>query len=131
MPDKILFLCPHHAAKSVIAVAYFNQLAHQHGLDSIADSAGTEPDEHVSPIVVAMLKQEGMDVSTHRPRRVTSEELVESARVISMGCAPEDLDIAPERVELWPDVPMVSQNPQAARDAIRGRVETLIAQLRG
>lgn len=130
MSSKILFLCPHHAAKSVIAAAYFSRLAQQHLLPFTADSAGTEPDEAVSPKVVEMLLAEGIDVSGHIPRRVTQHELMQAQRVISMGCTAEELNIAPERVEQWSDVPMVSQDLYGARDAIRIHVETLVAQLR-
>src|SRR5687767_1728452 len=107
MTSTILFLCPHHAAKSVIAQAYFNRLAQQKNLPFAADSAGTEPDDNVSPAVANMLLAEGMDVRDHQPRRVTAAELDQAARVISIGCALADLEIAPERVESW-DVPMVS-----------------------
>ena len=67
MTNTILFLCPHHAAKSVIAQAYFNRLAQQHDLPFVADSAGTEPDVQISPQVAEMLLAEGMDVHDHQP----------------------------------------------------------------
>src|SRR5262249_28852771 len=117
MSASILFLCPHHAAKSVIAEAYFNKLAPQSGLTISADSAGTEPDKMVSPTVVAMLSREGINVSRHRPRRVTAEELLAAQRIISMGCPIEELGVAAERVEQWNDLPNVSQNPDGARTA--------------
>jgi arsenate reductase (thioredoxin) len=129
MSNTILFLCPHHAAKSVIAAAYFNQIADQLGLALKADSAGTEPDDVVSPVVVAMLSREGIDVSQHQPRLVTAEELATAQRIISMGCLNETLAVAPERIEQWNDLPMVSQDPDGARIAIRTRVEQLITEL--
>lgn len=129
MTETILFLCPHHAAKSVIAAAYFDRLARQRGLPFVADSAGTEPAEAVMPSVTDLLRGEGIDVSGQQPRRVTRAELHQAARVISMGCALGDLDIAPERVEAWDDVPMVSQDLPAARAAILRHVEALAAEL--
>lgn len=127
--EKVLFLCPHNAAKSVFAVAYFNQMAQAAGLSWVADSAGTEPDEKVSPLVATLLSAEGFDVSQHQPRTVTQEELQTSGRVISIGCTPQELGAAANRVEYWDDVPMVSQNPEGARDAIRRHVEQLVAEL--
>jgi arsenate reductase (thioredoxin) len=131
MTQKILFLCPHNAAKSVIAAAYFNRLAAAKHLPWTADSAGTEPSEAVSPVVVAMLAGEQLDVSQHQPRRFTEVELQSASRVISSGCTAEELGLPPERVELWNDVPMVSQQPEAARDAIRAHVEALVKTLNG
>jgi arsenate reductase (thioredoxin) len=131
MPDTVLFLCPHNAAKSVLAEAYFNQMAQKAGLPFIAESAGTEPSEAVSPVVAAMLATEGIDVSQRRPRRVTAGELNAAALIVAMGCTPEELQIAPERVEVWADIPTVSQEPKRAQSAIRQHVERLIADLRG
>lgn len=128
MKQAILFLCPHNAAKSVIAAAYFNQLAQENGSSFIGDSAGTEPSESVSPVVVKMLSSEGIDVSGYKPRHVTQDELQTSARIVSIGCMPEELRAA-AHVEYWDDVPMVSQNPEGAREAIRARVRHLIAEL--
>ena len=129
MNNKILFLCPHNAAKSVIAVAYFNKLAQQLGLPFVADSAGTEPSDAVSPVVVSMLAAEGFDVSHCTPRMVTQEDLQSAGRIISMGCTPEELQFASERIEIWQDVPMVSQQPEEAHETIRVRVGQLVAEL--
>ncbi len=129
MTSTILFLCPHHAAKSVMAAAYFNRVAEQSHLDLRATSAGTDPDEVVSPAVVNLLREEGFDVSRQQPRRVTAAELADAHRIISMGCALSDLEVAPERVEQWDDIPLVSQNILVARDVIRAYVERLVVQL--
>ena len=130
MADRILFLCPHNAAKGVIAAAYFNHFAQQSELPLTADSAGTEPSEVVAPNVVTMLNHEGIDVSQHQPRRVNTDELAVAKRIISMGCTAEELGIEAERIEQWSDIPMVSKDPNGAREAIRAHVERLIAELR-
>lgn len=129
MTPTILFVCPHHAAKSIIAEAYFNRLAQQRQIAFVADSAGTEPGTAVSPVVAKMLLSEGIDVSGRRPRRVTKDDLMAAYRIVSMGCTPEELGTAPERVEQWPDVPMVSQGLYAVRESIRVHVEMLVAEL--
>jgi protein-tyrosine-phosphatase len=128
MKQTILFLCPHNAAKSVIAAAYFNTLAQEVGLTYIGDSAGTEPSEKVSPVVAEMLSSEGIDVSAYQPRLVMPGELQTAFRIISIGCTPDEL-VTADRVEYWDDVPMVSQNPEGARDSIRTHVRELIGEL--
>jgi protein-tyrosine-phosphatase len=130
MPTTILFLCPNGAANSVIAAAYFNQLARQGGLSIKADFAGMEPDEAVLPVVVAMLRREKIDVSQHQPRSVCAEELKTARRVVTMGCSPEMLGIPCERVEEWNDIPIFCQHPEAARIMIRVLVEHLITKIR-
>lgn len=130
MKRTVLFLCPHAAAKSVIAVAVFQQLAESYGLDMQAIAAGTEPDEQVSPVAVELLRAAGQDVSRHQPRRVTAEELLTAERVISMGCDLSAMLVSEIPLICWDDVPAVSAQPQAAYAEIRARVERLVYELR-
>src|SRR5215208_269748 len=130
MSDQIVFLCPHGAAKSVIAAAYCQQLADRQNVALRATAAGTEPDAEVSPAVLELLRMEGIDIADQRPQRVTPEELVAAARIISLGCDLGDLQTAGLVVEHWDDVPPPSQNLLLARDQIRIHVEQLVATLR-
>jgi arsenate reductase len=125
----VLFLCPHNAAKSLLAAAYFDRLAQQRGLPYRADSAGTEPEAAPAPTVVDALRAEGVDVSGHRPRSVKERDLARSHRVVSMGCDLTGVASASVRVEQWDDVPPVSQNLDAAYTIIRSRVEELVSEL--
>ena len=125
----ILFLCPHNAAKSVLAAAYFDQLARERGLDYRAASAGTSPDAAPSPAVVAMLRDEGIDVSGYRPRHLTAEDLSNAHRVISLGCDLDDPVGRNARVDRWDDVPPASQDLGASRAAIWRHLDALINEL--
>ena len=125
----ILFLCPHNAAKSVLAAAYFDQLVRERGLDYRAASAGTSPEAAPSPAVVAMLRDEGIDVAGHRPRRLTTEDLTSAHRVISLGCDLDDLAEGNARVDRWDDVPPASQDLGASRAAIKRHLDALVNEL--
>ncbi len=125
----ILFLCPHNAAKSVLAAAYFEQLARERGLDYRAASAGTSPVAAPSPAVVAMLREEGIDIAGHRPRRLTTADLTNAFRVISLGCDLDDLDGGNTRVDRWDDVPPASQDLGASRAAIKRHLDELVYEL--
>ncbi|MGI9334807.1 MAG: low molecular weight phosphatase family protein [Gammaproteobacteria bacterium] len=129
MPRTILFLCPHHAAKSVLAVAHCTRLIERHGLDFDVDSGGTEPDAHVIPSVVALLREQGIDVSSQRPRRVSREQLEGAWRIISFGCGDADLSAAAVPVEQWLDVPLASEDVYASWEVIRAKVDALIEEL--
>jgi len=65
----VLFMCPHGAAKSVLASAYFQREAKARGLNVVVASAGTHPDAQVSPAVASHLKQNGYEVPIATPRR--------------------------------------------------------------
>jgi arsenate reductase (thioredoxin) len=130
MSERIVFVCPHGAAKSVLAAAYCQQLADQRGVPLHATSAGTEPDAEVSPAVLALLRAEGIDVAGLRPRRVTSEELAMARRIISLGCDLSELARPGMLIEHWDDVPPPSQDLPGARDRIRDHVEQLVVALK-
>ena len=58
-PPTVLFLCPHGAASSVLASAYFQRLAKERGLNVRVESAGTDTDPDVAPAVVSHLRAQG------------------------------------------------------------------------
>jgi arsenate reductase (thioredoxin) len=129
MRQTVLFLCPHGAAKSVLAAAYFQRLVDERGLNMQATAAGTEPSQEVSPAVVALLYAEGLDGAQYQPRAVTKSDLELAVRVVSLGCSVNDLPAVPTMLEHWDDVPLPSQDLDLARDTIRSHVETLVRQL--
>ena len=57
--NEILFICPHGAARSPIAAAYFNKLAKEKNLNYHAIFRGTEPDETLSTRTIEGLTSEG------------------------------------------------------------------------
>ena len=128
--QKVLFVCLHGAAKSVLAAADFERLAKERRLPIAAESAGTEPDPEIAPKVLAALKAEGVDLTGQKPRLVTREMAAGATRVIAFGCAlgaaaPEGGPEGP-KVEQWEDVPNVSDGLPAARAAIGERLERLL-----
>ena len=128
--QKVLFVCLHGAAKSVLAVADFERMAQARGLRVTAESAGTEPDPEIAPAVAAVLKAEGVDLAGRRPRLVTREIAGSASRVIAFGC---DLGAAAPpgaKIEQWKDVPAVSDGLPAARTVIRTHVERLLDEWR-
>ena len=125
---KILFLCPHNAAKSALAAAYAKTLVNQRELEILIDTAGTEPDARVAPAVSSFLKQEGMEEAT-TPRKVTPKDIASASHIISMGCDLNDLPLQGKSVEQWDDVPPVSVNLTASWQVIRLRVASLLASI--
>ena len=80
---RVLFVCLHNAGRSQMSKALFERAA---GGRHEADSAGTEPAEHVHPEVVEVMREVGVDLSGRTPQKL-SDELAEWADVIvTMGC---------------------------------------------
>lgn len=123
---RVVFVCLHGAAKSVVAAAHFRRLAADRGLSVSAVAAGTEPDPELAPGAVKGLAAEGLTAAPARPRPVTLYDLSSAARVVSFGC---DLGMSPARpADQW-DVPAVSEGYAGARDQIVAKVERLLSDL--
>ena len=123
---RVLFVCLHGAAKSVVGAAHFRRLATQRGLAIDAVAAGTEPDAELAPGAVKGLAADGLTPTPGRPRPVTIYDLQSAARVVSFGC--EVVPARGQRVDQW-DVPAVSDGYAAARERIVAHVERLVAEL--
>ena len=126
--SRVLFVCLHGAAKSVVGAAHFRRLAAERGLPIGAAAAGTEPDQELAPGAVKGLAGDGLAPAPARPRPITLYDLASATRIVSFGC-----DVAPprgQRIEQW-DVPAVSDGYAAARDRIVANVERLVAELAG
>ncbi len=63
---RILFVCTHNSARSQMAEGLMNAL---HGDRYMAESAGTEPSE-VNPYAITVMREMGVDMSTHRSKSV-------------------------------------------------------------
>ena len=128
--ERVLFVCLHGAAKSVLAAADFERMARARGLTVTAEPAGTEPDPEIAPTVAAALRAEGMEMAGQRPRLVTREMAAGASRIVAFGC---DLGAAAPpgaKIEQWADVPAVSAGLPAARAAIRAHLERLLDEWR-
>ena len=127
-PVKVLFVCLHGAAKSVVAAEYLGRLARAAGHDVDAAAAGLEPDGAIPEPVVRALADDGFDVTGRTPRRVTETDIADADVVISLGCSLETAS-APSQLISWEDIPAVSDGYAAARDAIIGRLRTFLADM--
>jgi arsenate reductase len=125
----VLFMCPHGAAKSVLASAYFQKLASERGLNVRVTSAGTEPDPEVAPAVAAHLKKQGYVVPIASPRKASKDDVATADVVVSIGCDLSGLPAPKGKLVRWDDVPSPSQDFTGADEAIRKRVVALIEEL--
>ena len=127
---SILFVCTHGGAKSVMAAAYFNQLAEERGLDVVAVAAAAEEPYDAVPTPVAdHLQREGFDVRAFKPHRIGPGEIGTAARIIAIDCQVPEAGSAGV-IERWDDVPQASEDLEGSAAAIRRHVEALAEELR-
>ena len=125
MTPKVLFVCQHGSAKSVVAAHHLHELAASRGVAMECVSAGIDPDDTIPPHVVAGLTADGLDVDGTKPRLLTSALVDGATYVVSFAG-----DVTPhgptKHVTTWDDIPAVSDGYAAARDAIVARLQPLL-----
>jgi len=124
----VLFICPHGAAKSVMASAYFQKLAKERGLNVRVDAAGTEPEPQLSKAVVAHLQKNGYAIPIEKPRAATAADMKTADIVIAMGCDLSKLPAPKGTLKNW-NVPDFSANFDAAEQSIREQVTQLVDEI--
>lgn len=69
MADKtrVLFICAHNSGRSQIAAAYLKKLG---GGNFEVESAGLDPANEINPLVVEVMKEEGIDISKNKTQSV-------------------------------------------------------------
>jgi hypothetical protein len=126
---KVVFVCEHGAAKSVIAAAHMRRLAAEKGLNLEVISRGSTPDPEIPAAVIGGLKKDGIDFTPFKPVQVTRADLAGAAVVISFG---PDLSLLTDgkiKVQDWSATPTVSGNYDAARTYIVARLQELLDTL--
>ena len=109
-----------------MAEAFFNHYA---AGKAGALSAGTQPASHVDQTVAKAMREIGIDISSLRPKALTSEILDSANMVITMGCGAEGVcpaTMAP--TEDWQLEDPEGQPIEKVRD-IRDEVEAKVKRL--
>ena len=124
-----LFVCLHNAGRSQMSQAFFEQAADGR---HTAASAGTAPTDHVHPEVVAVMREQGIDLSERHPQLLTQQLAEQADVIVTMGCGDQCPYIPGKRYIDW-DLPDPKDKPlqhvRATRDEIRRRVKELVSEL--
>ena len=113
---RILVICTANICRSPMTEALLRAAAETRGLDVSVDSAGfVTQDEEATPVVVDIMGERGLDISSHRSRKVTAE-IVNTA----------DLIVAMERRHVR-DLALLANDAVARIDTLGG----LVARLQG
>jgi arsenate reductase (thioredoxin) len=127
--QRIVFVCEHGAALSVVSAAYFNKLARKQHLPFEAIARGTNPQEEIAVSARDGLKADGVPLTTRRPQALSIEDAAHARRIIAFCPLPARYSrVAP--VESWSDVPPTGSNYALARDAILRYLQELMRRLK-
>ena len=95
-------------------------------------SAGSAPKDSINPVAVEAMAEVGIDIANQQPKVLTTEAVIESDAVITMGCGDACPFFPGKRYEDWVVEDPAGQNLDSVRkvrDDIKGRVETLLSEL--
>ena len=126
---SVLFVCVHNAGRSQMAAAYLQELSG--GKVSVL-SAGSEPGDRLNPAAVAVMAEEGIDLTQASPKVLTTEAVQASDVVITMGCGDTCPIFPGKRYEDWQLEDPAGKDIETVRrirDDIKGRVASLLAVL--
>src|ERR1700693_1039330 len=126
----VLFVCVHNAGRSQIAAGFMRAL----GGDRVEVlSAGSIPKDSINPIAIEAMLEVGIDIANQQPKILTTEAVLESDVVITMGCGDACPIFSGKRYEDWDLQDPAGQNIEfvrAVRDDIKNRVEKLFVELK-
>ena len=126
---EILFVCVHNQGRSQMAAA----LARMHAGERVnVRSAGSDPADDVSPVVVEAMRELGADLANVLPRRLADDDVRAADVVVTMGCGDACPVYPGKRYEDWQlDDPSGKglDEVRRIRDEIDARVQALLREL--
>lgn len=124
-PTTILFACIHNAGRSQMGAGF---AAHLGGAGVRVLSGGSEPGAAVNPVVVAAMRERGIDVAGEQPKAF-DDAMVESADiVVTMGCGDACPFFPGKRYLDWPLEDPAGQPIEVVR-RVRDEIEALVRAL--
>lgn len=128
---RVLFVCVENAGRSQMAEAFVNR----YGKGKVgASSAGVMPADTVNQVVIEVMKEKGIDISTNKPKVLTQNMTERADQIITMGCSVEKFCPAPllKNVIDWgledPKGKPI-EKVREIRDEIERRVKKLINEI--
>ena len=122
----VLFVCRHNTGRSQMAEAYLQHFA---GDEVVVASAGTEAADMPNEGAVSAMAEDGIDISSVRPKLLDAEIASQADRIITMGC---DVQGVPRIDEDWGLPDPKGQSPERVReirDMVRDKARALATDL--
>lgn len=104
MTTRVLILCTHNSARSVLGETMLNHLAAKLGQDVVAYSAGSSPKGQVNPYALKVLNAAGIDTSKVRSKSWDEFSKADSPKmdIVITVCD----SAASETCPYWPGAPV-------------------------
>ena len=128
---KIVFVCVENARRSQMAQGFAEAL----GQGKIeVYSAGSRPSSSIDPLVIQVMKEKGIDLSSKRPKSLNELPSTEMDYLVTMGCEETCPAVLARKIIEWeiPDPKGKSIDVfREVRDLIEDKVRDLFKQAGG
>jgi arsenate reductase len=127
---KIVFVCVENARRSQMAQGFAEVL----GQGEIeAYSAGSRPGFAIDPLVIEVMKEKGIDLSSKKPKGLDDLPPIEMDYLVSMGCEETCPAVLAKKIIEW-EIPDPKGKPievfREVRDILENRVKNLFEEIR-
>ena len=126
----VLFVCEHGTVRSLLAKVLFEQYAAEVGLPMQAVSRGTRADSIVPAWMQQGLAADHVELGAWRPQTLRAADLKSASLVVSFDVPATAMAAARGARTQWDNLPSVSRDYPAGRDAIKARVHQLVDSLK-
>jgi len=126
---KIVFICVENARRSKMAQGF----AEVFGGEKVeVYSAGSIPSSQIDPIVIEVMKEKGIDLSSKRPKGLNDLPPIEMDYLITMGCEETCPAVPTKKIIEW-DIPdpkgKLIDIVRNVRDMVEGKVRALLKEI--
>jgi len=126
---KTLFVCVENARRSQMAEGFTE--AYGKGKVEVY-SAGSRPSYQIDPLVIEVMKEKGIDLSTKKPKGLNDLPPIEMDYLVTMGCEETCPAIPAKKIIEWeiPDPKGKSTDFfREVRDIIEDKVKALFEEI--
>jgi protein-tyrosine-phosphatase len=78
-----------------MAEAFFNKRAQG---CHVGISAGSRPAENLNPVVVEAMKENGVDISSRKPKKLDKDMILKADFAITIGCGEDVCPVVPNEL---------------------------------
>jgi len=126
---KLLFVCVENARRSQMAQGFAEAFGE---VKVEVYSAGSRPSDKIDPIVIEVMKEKGIDLSSRLPKGLDDLPPVEMDYLVTMGCEETCPAVSAKKVIEWeiPDPKGKSiEIFREVRDLIEDKVKLLVKEI--
>ena len=126
---KVVFVCVENARRSQMAEGFANAF----GQGEIeVYSAGSSPSSQIDPLVIEVMKEKGIDLSSKRPKSLNDLPPIEMDYLVTMGCEETCPAVLAKKIIEW-EIPDPKGKPideiRRIRDMLEAKVKMLLEEV--